>query len=137
MQNLLLGKSGSGKSYEACVYHILPALKAGRKVITNLPLNIEAWESLDQEFLGLIELRKKPQPIRGTWEPMREEGAYHVRPEQFWRERQKMDRVFSNVWDFYDDWRHPQNRPGALFVICPAPPCTSATLARLRPLPPI
>lgn len=30
------GLPGSGKSYEACVMHILPALKAGRRVITNI-----------------------------------------------------------------------------------------------------
>lgn len=30
------GLPGSGKSYEACVMHILPALKAGRDVITNI-----------------------------------------------------------------------------------------------------
>ena len=30
------GLPGAGKSYEACVYHILPALKAGRQVITNI-----------------------------------------------------------------------------------------------------
>lgn len=30
------GLPGAGKSYEACVFHILPALKAGRQVITNI-----------------------------------------------------------------------------------------------------
>lgn len=30
------GLPGSGKSYEACVYHILPALKSGRRVVTNI-----------------------------------------------------------------------------------------------------
>ncbi|WP_022959306.1 zonular occludens toxin family protein [Spongiibacter tropicus] len=30
------GLPGSGKSYEACVFHILPALKAGRRVVTNI-----------------------------------------------------------------------------------------------------
>lgn len=30
------GLPGAGKSYEACVYHILPALQAGRQVVTNI-----------------------------------------------------------------------------------------------------
>lgn len=30
------GLPGAGKSYEACVHHILPALKAGRAVVTNI-----------------------------------------------------------------------------------------------------
>jgi len=30
------GLPGAGKSYEACVYHILPALKSGRQVVTNI-----------------------------------------------------------------------------------------------------
>lgn len=30
------GLPGAGKSYEACVFHILPALKAGRQVVTNI-----------------------------------------------------------------------------------------------------
>ncbi len=30
------GLPGSGKSYEACVVHIIPALKAGRRVVTNI-----------------------------------------------------------------------------------------------------
>ncbi len=30
------GLPGSGKSFEACVFHIIPALKAGRRVVTNI-----------------------------------------------------------------------------------------------------
>jgi len=30
------GLPGAGKSYEACVFHILPALRAGRQVVTNI-----------------------------------------------------------------------------------------------------
>lgn len=35
------GRPGGGKSYEAVKNHVIPILKEGRKVITNLPLNIE------------------------------------------------------------------------------------------------
>lgn len=41
MINALTGRPGGGKSYEAVAYHILPALKDGRKVVTNVALNVE------------------------------------------------------------------------------------------------
>ncbi|POB76042.1 zonular occludens toxin domain-containing protein, partial [Vibrio vulnificus] len=37
---------GSGKSYESVVYHVIPALKDGRKVVTNLPLNLEHFKQV-------------------------------------------------------------------------------------------
>lgn len=40
---LLKGKPRSGKSYEAVRYHILPAIQEGRKVVTNIPLNIDEF----------------------------------------------------------------------------------------------
>ncbi|KJY82425.1 hypothetical protein TW81_13510 [Vibrio galatheae] len=40
MINALTGRPGGGKSYEAVAFHIIPALKDGRKVITNVALNI-------------------------------------------------------------------------------------------------
>lgn len=118
MQHLIIGKSGSGKGYEVCAYHILVALTQGRKVITNMPLVIEKWAAIDPSFPALIEMRKRAMPIRGTWEPTREQGAYHlfddpsdiIIPDV-------MARPFANVWDYYDTWRHPETKTGALFVI--------------------
>jgi len=57
MINLLLGRPGSGKSYEAVVFHILPALQEGRKVITNLPLNLEAIRRVCPNAEDLIEIK--------------------------------------------------------------------------------
>jgi len=37
----IVGRPGGGKSYEAVAFQVIPALKSGRKVITNLPLQIE------------------------------------------------------------------------------------------------
>jgi zona occludens toxin len=48
MINGLSGRPGSGKSYEAVVTHILPALQQGRKIVTNIPLNIEWFVSVLQ-----------------------------------------------------------------------------------------
>ncbi|MDO6499243.1 zonular occludens toxin domain-containing protein [Photobacterium sanguinicancri] len=38
---LIKGRPRSGKSFESVAYHIIPALKDGRKVVTNIPLNLD------------------------------------------------------------------------------------------------
>lgn len=51
------GLPGAGKSYEAVVYHILPALKSGRQVITNIRgINAEKLAELTEEPLEYIQL---------------------------------------------------------------------------------
>lgn len=128
---------GSGKSYEATVFHVLAALKSGRKVITNLPLNVAAFLAIDPSYADLLELRFRPRPVLGTWDATRvdEQGngnafllgdvvtpevaivagsashASYVRgvPE-------KLDCVFAGVWDFYDTWRDKNGR-GPLFIV--------------------
>lgn len=43
---LIAGRPRSGKSYEAVKYHVIPAVQSGRKVITNLPLNIDHFKKI-------------------------------------------------------------------------------------------
>ncbi|ELI5732291.1 hypothetical protein RRK63_000943 [Vibrio fluvialis] len=38
---LIKGRPGAGKSYECVVHHILPSIKDGRKIVTNIPLNVD------------------------------------------------------------------------------------------------
>lgn len=99
MINLLLGAPGGGKSYEAVAYHILPALSQGRKVITNLPLQLEEINALEPGYAGLIELRHE------TRAPRRADGKYQNRA------------AFSHVEDYGDEWRHPETGAGPLYVI--------------------
>lgn len=130
MINLLEGIPGAGKSYEAVVYHLLPALKSGRKVITNLPLLMEAWQFLYPELVPLIELRRTSAPVLGKWDAEaanRGEQAYIVgqfdgevtektedgRPCQ---SAPKNARLFGSVWDFYSTWRG-KNNIGPLYII--------------------
>lgn len=54
MINMLIGAPGGGKSYEAVAYHVIPALSAGRKVITNLPLVLDAFPP---EWKNLLDVR--------------------------------------------------------------------------------
>ncbi|WP_420833703.1 zonular occludens toxin domain-containing protein [Vibrio furnissii] len=90
----IVGRPRSGKSYESVVYHIIPAVKAGRKVITNVPLNID-W------FVKLFgpEVKSLIQVVDGK---LNEFG--------------KLDRPFSKFEHYQDEWRDDQNR-GPLYVI--------------------
>lgn len=126
MQNLMIGSSGSGKGYESCVYQILPALQSGRLVITNIPLDIDRWAAIDMRFRDLIQVRKSAQPIRGTWEPTREDGAFNL-----WEDGRVLmppptARPFAGVWDYYTDWKHPETGQGPLFIVDEAQNCIPA-----------
>lgn len=87
---LLLGPPGAGKSYEATVFQVLPALQDGRKVITNLPLNLDAFAKIDPLFRGLIQVVKASKD--------------NLKP-------------FSTMADYADPWRHPDTGTGPLYVI--------------------
>lgn len=117
MINLLLGAPGGGKSYEANVFHILEALKQGRKVITNLPVNLDAYAAIDPSFRGLLELRVRPQPILGRWDPGSDSGAFQLFADGHQEPPPEGARVFGGVWDYYDSWRHPDKGIGPLYVI--------------------
>jgi len=100
MINLLLGAPGGGKSYEAVVQHVLPALEKGRKVITNLPLLLEAFANIDSRFSDLIELRTESK----------KEGTTGIKGEdRAWR-------PFEHEFDYGDPWRRADGI-GALYII--------------------
>ncbi len=67
MINLLLGAPGSGKSFEAVTYHILPALDRGRAVVTNLPLNVQEIKAIVPNVESLLTVKvptlKNPRPF--------------------------------------------------------------------------
>lgn len=66
------GLPGAGKSYEACVYHILPALKEGRQVITNIRgINYEKFAQLldePEEYVRLLLIYVEPAEQDGQAE---------------------------------------------------------------------
>lgn len=114
MINGLEGIPGSGKSYEAVVYHVLAALQKGRKVITNLPLEVDMFSAIDASYADLLEIRYKPEPIRGTWDAERKE-AFELFPDAH-LEKPVGVRIFGHVWDFYSEWKDDKGG-GPLFVI--------------------
>lgn len=90
----IVGKPGGGKSYEAVVYHIIPALSKGRKVITNLPLNVDLLvKTFGEEIRALISV------VDGK---LTEFGSN--------------ERPFSTIEDYSDDWRN-ENGQAALYVV--------------------
>jgi len=106
--NLLIGPPGGGKSYEAVVYHILPALSRGRKVITNLPLDMERIAAIDAAFPALVETRLKTLAV--------EDPVCEV-PGRFNKQAECNARAFSNPEDYGDAWRDPTSGAGPLYVI--------------------
>jgi zona occludens toxin len=112
MINMLLGLPGGGKSYESVVFHVLPALAAGRKVITNLALNLEVIGALYPHYLPLIEIRTT------TFKPKPEVHSDSYEPRfTFTRAVRHNTAPFSNIEDYGDPWRHPENGSGPLYVI--------------------
>lgn len=90
----IAGRPRSGKSYEAVVYHIIPAIKAGRKVITNISLNIEQFKKVfGNDVVKLIEVREGDLSKYGV-----------------------SGRAFASVSDYQDDWRDDNNK-GPLYVV--------------------
>jgi len=144
MINGIEGIPGSGKSYEAVAFHILPALQAGRLVITNLPINVAMFAAIDPGYADLIQIRTRSQPILGTWDATRldENGngeAFQLFPSghDFTRRIEIKTKgkafelvadgrtylppttqaPFSQVWDYYSTWKHPQTGQGPLFIV--------------------
>lgn len=118
MINGIEGIPGSGKSYEAVAHHVLPALQAGRKVITNLPLNIDAFAAIDPTYRLLIEVRTRPAPQLGDWNAanIAEQEAFSL-----WTDKEPVQQsenvfTFGTVWDYHSDWRG-QKGEGPLYVI--------------------
>ena len=116
MINLIVGPPGGGKSYEAVVYHILPALKRGRKVITNLPLDLARLSVLDESFLDLVEIRtttnaEKPETDWEKAENLYKKFGIAAKREYF------VNRPFAHPEDYGDPWRSESDGSGPLYVI--------------------
>ena len=112
MINLLIGGPGGGKSYEAVAYHILPALKRGRRVITNLPLIVENLEAVEPGCSALIELREKTLAVEPvlTSQNSIPSGIFGRPAPTF------CNRAFANPEDFASTWRD-KDGGGPLYVV--------------------
>jgi len=118
MINWLIGSSGSGKSYEANRYQILPALERGRHVITNLPVVLEEYIKINPDFEKLLHIRKTAQPIRGVFMIVEDTPSFEFWADGKTEQPPRTKRAFSGVWDYWfpDEWRTEKGQ-GPLFVI--------------------
>ncbi len=122
MINGLEGIPGSGKSYEAVVYHVLDALKKGRLIITNLPLQVRLFAAIDPAYADLIEVLVKPRPVLGVWNAAAVDDKGNGQAVTLFEDGHKEQpgdavSVFGHVWDYLSDWKHPDTGQGPLFVI--------------------
>lgn len=122
MINGLEGIPGSGKSYEATVYHVLHALASGRMVITNLPLLRDKFMAIDPTYGALIQIKRRSSAILGTWDANRMDddgngNAYELFADGHTEPQDVTVPVFGGVWDYYSTWKHPDTGQGPLFVI--------------------
>lgn len=95
MINGIAGKPGGGKSYEAVKNHVIPAIKEGRRVVTNLPLQIEHFVAVyGEQVRDLIVLVTYDYHDYGSQKP------------------------FSRIEDWlkHQDWKNDKGQ-GVLFVI--------------------
>lgn len=123
MLNGLQGIPGSGKSYEACVFQVLEALKDGRMVITNLPLNVSAYAAIDPLYRKLIQIRTRPAPVLGTWDaeaidPDTGKGeAFKLFEDGRHEKPAPGSKTFGTAWCYYSTWKHPKTGQGPLFIV--------------------
>lgn len=126
MINLLLGAPGGGKSYEAVAFHVIPALIDGRKVITNLPLILDAFPP---EWRALLDIRRRTMKQRPVIDEVK--AAFMFKRFGSATEQAFNPNPFAHVDDYgkeeYDEetdltrwtdpWRHPVTGEGPLYVI--------------------
>ncbi|MCQ1056922.1 assembly protein [Photobacterium sp. ZSDE20] len=94
MINLIVGRPGGGKSYEAVVFHIIPAVQSGRKVVTNLPLNIDHFvQVFGEDVRSLIRIIDTQLDDFGN-----------------------INRSFSRPDDYQDEWKNDKGQ-GVLVVV--------------------
>jgi len=99
MINAIVGRPRSGKSYESVAFHILPAVQSGRKVITNIPLNLDHFAAVyGPECLELIDVRGFDFAAYGSKRP------------------------FSTPDEYSDDWRNEKGQ-GPLYIVDEAHLC--------------
>lgn len=88
---LLLGRPRSGKTYEATKYYVQEALKQERRVITNIPLNLDEFTRRDPAYADLIDIRPR----------VNDDGSFH----------------FSRALDYATEWRNAEKNWGPVYVI--------------------
>jgi zona occludens toxin len=110
------GLPGSGKSYSAIAQQVLPALKAGRHVVTNLPLKLDLVEAElggnggRVDLVDLQEIEAAPERMDALFPP----GCVAILDE-VWRlfpAGRKVDRIPEPYKAFFAEHRHRVDATG-------------------------
>lgn len=109
-----VGLPGSGKSYGVVANQILPALKEGRKVVTNLPVKVELLRAeipdCDISVFSTSELAEQPESIETLFPP----GCVAIIDEcwRLWPAGLKVDRIAEAYKSFLAEHRHRVDKKG-------------------------
>ena len=101
------------------MFHVLPMLQAGRRVVTNLPLIVDHFKAIDPSFEPLIVLRTVAQPIRGRWVSRNagtDKPLYELFEDGHVEDPPVDAFAFGGVWDYFDEWKGEDGN-GPAFVI--------------------
>lgn len=104
------GLMGSGKSYSVVSQVIIPNLKKGRQIVTNIPLNISAIESNPEFIPNIVQfvIDDKFDPAIFFAEKNIYKGAIYVIDEvqKIWKQGQKATQLSSSETSFLTEARH-------------------------------
>lgn len=109
-----VGLPGSGKSYGVVANQVLPALKDGRLVVTNLPLKVELLREVipgcELRTFQTSEVAEDPESIDEVFPP----GCVAVIDEvwRLWPAGQKVDRIPESFKSFLAEHRHRVDKKG-------------------------
>ena len=105
MLNAIFGRPGNGKGYEGTVHHIIPALKSGRKVVTNVPLDFDRLRLLGIESPETLIRRIEDSPLGPAFHDWRH-LSFNPCPD-----------AKTPAELMQQDWHEPGTGRGALIVI--------------------
>jgi zona occludens toxin (predicted ATPase) len=105
--NAYVGLPGSGKSYSVVEHVVLPALKNGRRVWTNIPLNLELIEELGYQAPVIFETNEIVENPK-FFQEIFEAGATIIIDEcwRFWPAGTKASNMEMGHKSFFSEHRH-------------------------------
>lgn len=132
------GLMGSGKSYSVVSQVIIPNLKKGRQIVTNIPLNISAIEANSEFTPDIVQfvIDDKFNPAVFFAEENIYKGAIYVIDEvqKIWKQGQKATQLSSSETSFLTESRHMVGENGYTTEIVVITQDFSQTNAYLRNL---
>lgn len=118
------GRVGSGKSYSAVAYTLIPALKAGRKIVTNLPLKMEEiLKDYPKADIELFKIYDVDDTFFDLEQCPHRAGAVWIVDEAWkrWPQGQRVDLMHKAHGSFFAEHRHYVGEDGystEIVIVC-------------------